>query len=246
MKHGKEEFVLPKYINVSKEIEELQTKKRDLSKTYFNYYNSILNGEAIDQAKFDDIVVKINSIEDTIEALIGKRKRTGDDQKMVSSINEQLRNLAQSDLDVLERSPFDKEVGLTIAKNFKKRLVLLNELSNIKYREFADYVKGEGYASPKKIKKDIQSNIQPKVKKHLSPKEVVDIKDNIKELLKKVYKFKDKGECISKQRSKAFYTSKEDILKEVEKNDSLKKLMPANYKALSKEKLCEFFYDNGN
>lgn len=242
LKHGKEEIVLPKYVNINLKINELLKTKRELSIDYFNNYNSILNGEEVDQSKFDSIVSKINALEDEIEDLIGKRKRIGEDQKAVNNIHDQLHALKQSDIDALQKSSFDNEVGRTIAKNFKKRLALYNDLNGIKYREFTDFVKGTGYASSKKTpEKKIKP--KPKTKTQLSPKEVVEIKDNIKELLKKVYKFKDKGECVSKQRSKEFYTSKEDILKEVEKNDNLKKLMPANYKNLSKEKLCEYFFD---
>lgn len=78
--------------------------------------------------------------------------------------------------------------------------------------------------------------------KPISPTQKNDIKENIKDILKQTFKFKNIQECTSKARTKDFYSSKEDILQAIEANDSLKKLMPANYKKLNKDQLCEFFY----
>ena len=76
----------------------------------------------------------------------------------------------------------------------------------------------------------------------LSPNTKMQIKNNIKDILKKVYRFKDKSECVSKQRSKPFYMSKDEILSHIATNEELQKLMPANFKKLTKEQLCEYFF----
>ena len=74
---------------------------------------------------------------------------------------------------------------------------------------------------------------------HLSVEKVDEIKSKIKDLLKSKFKPKTLQECVSRQHSKAFYMSKEELIKQIEATPEIKKLMPANYKTLSKEKICE-------
>lgn len=240
LKYDKKEVVLPKYVKISDEMNELQAKRRILTRKYFDYYNSLLNSEQVDQIKFDELVMEIHDLEDAIENLTDNTKRRGEEQDMIANIRDELYQLQQSDKDVLQKSKFDINQGKVIAKNFKKKVNLYNQLSNIHTNDIVKYIKY--VKSTKKPSEPTPVVLQPKPKV-LTNKEVTDIKKNITELLKRIYMFKDKQECISKQRSKPFFTSKEEILKEIEKNDELKKLMPSNYKTFTKEKLCDFFFD---
>lgn len=240
------DFPFNRYVKIIDEVNKLKAKKRILARQYFDHYNLLLNDEkdSINQSKFDDIVNEMNKIEELIEELTGKIKRTGEEQDMIAEIYKELRNLQRSDNDALQKSKFDKSQGETIAKNFKKRVMLFEQLKNIHTSDNILYMR----TNPKSIQKTpnpIPITLSPKEKPKnlLTKKEVSDIKKNIADLLKRTYMFKDKQECISKQRSKPFFTSKEDILKEIEKNKELKKLMPSNYKSYSKEKLCEYFFD---
>lgn len=108
-----------------------------------------------------------------------------------------------------------------IAANFLKRTKLIGEL---------------------KTKSKLYPLVIPEKKKpkvRLSNEEKVEIKENIKDMLKRIYRFKDKTECKSKQRSKPYFTTKEEIIKEIDANPEIKKIVPKNYKSLSKEALCD-------
>lgn len=76
----------------------------------------------------------------------------------------------------------------------------------------------------------------------LSPEDKNVVRKQIKDMLKELFKFQDVTECTSKQRSKPFFTTKESILKAIDANPDLKKLMPKNYKSLNKDQLCKHFY----
>lgn len=232
------ETVLPRYVNIKNKIAELRGKKRILSRQYFDTYNRLINGLDIDKKAFDKVVDDINDIEDEIEILIGLR--TNRPTEDTTALKEELSRLDLQDEQILKKSVYDSKVGSTLARNFKRKVSIHNELKEItesRYNDFIEYMRVDGYA-----KAYIKSPAKPSSVKKLSVDQKVEIKYNIKDLLKNVYKFKDKTECLSKQRSKAFYMSKEDILQEIEKNENLKKLMPSNYKKLTKDKLCEFFF----
>lgn len=240
MKSGKSETVLPRYVNIKNKITDLREKKRSLSRKYFDTYNRLINGLDIDKRLFDKVVDDINDIEDEIETLIGLR--TNKPSVDTTALEEELSRLDTQDANILKKSVFDTKVGNTLARNFRRKVVIYNELKEIsesRYNGFNEYMKVDGYAKAAvKEKTPKQSSV-----KKLSVDQKVEIMDNIKDLLKNVYRFKDKGECLSKQRSKAFYMSKEEILQEIENNENLKKLMPSNYKKLTKDKLCEFFFE---
>jgi hypothetical protein len=241
MKFGKTDTVLPRYINIKNKVTELRVKKRFLSLQYFDQYNKLINGLDIDKKIFDKVVDEINSIEDEIDNLLGLR--INNPSKDITSLQEELSMLDKQDEAIMKKSVFDSKVGNTLAKNFRRKLVIENELKEIgdsRYNGFNEFVKVDGYAKAYVLK---ESTPKKSSVKKLSTDQKVEIKDNIKDLLKNVYRFKDRTECLSKQRTKAFYMSKEDILIEIEKNETLKKLMPSNYKKLTKDKLCEFFFE---
>jgi hypothetical protein len=68
------------------------------------------------------------------------------------------------------------------------------------------------------------------------------IAENVKILMKEKFPFSTREQCIS--RKKAHFMSKEDIVTEIDKNDSLKRHFPANvdYKKLKKEEICEYLF----
>ena len=59
-------------------------------------------------------------------------------------------------------------------------------------------------------------------------------------MIKRFFPFTNNDECVSAKRSLPTYMSKQDIVKQINNNKSLKTLAPKNYRTLSKEKLCEF------
>jgi hypothetical protein len=78
------------------------------------------------------------------------------------------------------------------------------------------------------------------VKKRLSPIQKDKIKNNIKDLIRQKFKFRNKEECLSKAKTKPWFMSKEDLIKVIEENPEIKITLPKNYKSLKKEEICKF------
>lgn len=91
-----------------------------------------------------------------------------------------------------------------------------------------------------KVVVPVPKPVSPKVKGKLTQEDKIELKEKIKHKMLAVFKFKNLEECQSKARSKPFYQSKEEILKLIQENENLKKLMPANFKSLTKEELCKY------
>lgn len=63
--------------------------------------------------------------------------------------------------------------------------------------------------------------------------------DDASEMVKKTeFPFNTKDECMSSKRSKLYYMSREDIIKKIENDPSLKMKIGDNYKKMSKDELC--------
>ena len=76
----------------------------------------------------------------------------------------------------------------------------------------------------------------------VTPQQINAIKDNVKELITQKFKFKTKEECTTRKTSQPYYMSKDNIVEEIEKTPEIKKLMPAKYKTLPKEKICDYLF----
>lgn len=81
----------------------------------------------------------------------------------------------------------------------------------------------------------------PKTKKQAPEVQVEEIKARVKDLLKRTFQYRNKQECLS--RTKSLFMSKEQIIEAIEKQEDLKKLLPSNYKKLSKDALCEQLFE---
>ena len=79
-----------------------------------------------------------------------------------------------------------------------------------------------------------------KHKKPLSPEQKAKLLAlNAKALAKAGFKFANLKECVSQARTKPFYMAKEDLIKTIERDAELRKKMPAKYKAMKKDVICE-------
>lgn len=107
-------------------------------------------------------------------------------------------------------------------------------------------VKTSNVKLPKKEKVVPQQKEKPSKKQvvvtKVTPKQINAIKDNIKELITQKFKFKNKEECTTRKTSQPYYMSKDNIVEEIEKTPEIKKLMPAKYKTLPKEKICDYLF----
>lgn len=269
LKCGSTSIALPTYEHIPTTIKNLAAKQKELKKQYFYMYNNLLNGDNISKTAFDELVKKIRDVDKEIETHL---LQTYDEKKFneYQTLNQLAANLDEESAAVRSKSIYDPSVSTRLCNIFKQKLQIMTDLNKKNKSFYKDYVTTESYRGdlreqtnsdktdkPKKEKvakkyNNKQSDIPDIVAKKRILKKVPDlisvneqqkIKQRIKELLKETYRFKDKSECSSNKRSQPYYTTKEDILKEIETKPELKKLMPDNYKKLTKEKLCEYFFD---
>ena len=97
----------------------------------------------------------------------------------------------------------------------------------------------EHIEKPSEVRKEALVKKQAK----LTESQVKIIRKNIKDLIKEKFKPKTLEECASQKRSQPYYMKKEDIVATIEDTPEIKSMMPANYKTLSKEKICTYLYD---
>jgi hypothetical protein len=251
MKCGKTILGIPKYKNVQNEIKKLHQQQKGLKLKYTNMYNALINGDKVDKKTYDSIATDVISIDKKLEYIL---METYDEASynVYTELVDRYNTLLDKELELSKKSVYDPSVSQEMASIFKQKIQLEIQLDEFKNTLFyKEYIKDGDYnlkketqiEEPKVVKKKVVKKPDVKKVQVLTVDEQKVIKDNIKKLLKETYKFKDKTECLSKQRNKPFYTSKDQILEEIEKNPELKQLMPKNYKNLTKEKLCEYFFD---
>lgn len=225
----------PGYSVVQQRLQDLRNTKKHLSLVYHDLRDSMIQGDKVDKKAFDSVVMNIRNVEEEMDKLY---------DHVSTKKNEWLQQGSQDMLSAVETS--------SAAKAFKTRVAAskqsVNSLGNIVLSKFEFIQKDHDEeptapevvhtTPPKKITKKKDS-------KKLTTDQVTNVSQNIKELIAKKFRFKDNTECISKQRTKPYYSSKEEILSVIESSPELKKLMPTNYKKLTKDKLCEVFFANG-
>lgn len=233
------EFKIKKYKHIDDEIKKLKIAKKKLESQYFESMQLVLYDKKIDKKAFDALANELRQIDEQIDKLVSL--------KFIQPID--LTKELKDELQNMYKKPHGS--AKDIAQRFVQMIKLDKEIRSNETHQRNEFVK-----VPMEVTKHKESS--PKVTKHVkAPKEIpppktgvkvlteetkTEIKHKIKDLLKTVYRFKDKAECTSKQRTKPFYMSKDDIIKEIDNSQELKKLMPQNYKKLSKEQLCEYFY----
>lgn len=245
---GKQESKLPTYTDISKYLQKLRDKRRVLTKEYAFLYNELLNDKSINKNDYEKIVNDIRDIDTRISEL-NENKIDMDKESQRRVILEKMNNVSESDKQLIQdMNHLNPDLYKSLIENHKLKRKLFDDLKHIGDSVRNDFIKDTYHIqyrdeSPKKEKKEPKEPKEKKVVKtkvpKLSDQQKNEIKGNIKELLKNTYKFKNKEECKSKQRTKDYYTSKEDIIKKIDSNIELKKLMPSNFKSLTKEKLCE-------
>lgn len=219
------------------ELDRLYILRRDLYFQYKLLEDKIVLGNNPSQYKkdFERVVEEINKTQDTIDAIHEYYDSTHIDIDDTEIQKEKTR------LAKLK----EQENSKLYAKGMKKLLDL--EKVTLTRPGPPDYVV---YSVPKtesgEIKDEPVPVPAPKPKKskvvNLTESDKKIIKKNIKELIKEKFKAKTLEECASQKRSQPYYMKKEDILKTIEENPDIKQVLPANYKSLSKENLCEHLF----
>lgn len=241
---GKSLANILKYTKIIDIIDDLKAQRQDFAKKYFKMLNDILLGKDVNPKEFDQIVARIADIDSKCDELYDKQLSPFVEQRNL--LQEKYNNVFDEQNAIINfQSPLNPEVAKKIVESMKQKQKLLKELSQVSQKDFEEYTVDSNTHIVDKI--DVQQTPSPSpLKKQtntLSTEQKTKIKSNIKNVLKNVFRFKDKEQCLSKARSKEYFMTKDDIIKTINENPDLKKLMPTNFKNLSKEQLCTFIFD---
>lgn len=265
---GNLQITKPKFMNIFEEIYELYSKKKKLLIEYYNVYNDIVfaKDNKIFKDQYTTIVDSILSIDNRIDKLhlYYEMVNKNDDilQKYRNTRN--LYNNIYTNLDddkIPELIKVYKDIH-TLYEKIKDKEFMKNsicfyiiKLPEIAYVATVTEKKKKTINIPKKTipEKTIPEKTIPKkpliIKKKinvpkLSPEQKNKINNDIKELLERKFKFKTNDQCVSQKRSELFYMSKEDIIKEIDKDEELKNLFPkgVKYNKLAKKDLCNYLF----
>jgi hypothetical protein len=225
-------------LTVINDLEQLRLSKL---RVYKEMIERIKDGDIKSGKEYEKVVGEIRAIDNdilkTIESLnINKSDYTA----RVRGINDSLlKNTAeikrledkQRKFHVLEKDVKD------IVKLKKQNKTLWDEKKTLFVHTFVEAAKPASaakHASAAKL-------ASPKTKKQAPEVQVEEIKARVKDLLKRTFQYRNKQECLS--RTKSLFMSKEQIIEAIEKQEDLKKLLPSNYKKLSKDALCEQLFE---
>lgn len=229
----KYEIQMPKIVYVKERIFEIESEKKKILLNVFLLQQKILNAKnpKLFQNEYNANIMKIIAFDDEHDMLnrysqkINEHIATNKTHVFYSS--SKLYEELKADIH------YDGQKVKKLVKHFLDKLEHKNQEHDQK--PSIDYYIVD--LPIIKLKKDKEKEPEPKkdIKKLTNIQKNI-IKDNIKNLLK----FKSKSECVSKAKTKAYYMSKEEIVKLIESTPELKAIVPENYKTLNKEQLCTY------
>lgn len=251
---GDRALKVPAYVDLSRHVHHLQEEKRRLQKEYTRMICDLMHSRPISKQSFDNVVSEMRQIDASIDDILQQYSMMPPGK---SYLEEKL-NKFHGQLSALSKEAHDIKRIAGIHSN------LLNDLKQSHTHadtQPSSYVVQEGEYVPtttpqaatplkKKTAKNQQQRQHTKddqevhspPQTRLTPQDHKDINSKVEQLLKSIFNFKDTTECASKSRSAPYYKTKEEIIKSIEEHEGLKKLMPANYKSLTKDKLCEAIF----
>jgi hypothetical protein len=256
---------LPEFENIQDIMSRLKKEKSVLMKKLHIIYNKILHSKQEDhflyKEEYESLLERINNIEFEMKEIVlflDRQVKINDLEVQLSKLETEKLFYSQK-VEILQnrlrnnKSSKDEEEYNKVRDILKEKKDEVNKVHSLlmqynhnnyevitKLPSFADN-KEEIIKPNKKEPKPKQKKVKtPEKKKSLSPEQVKSILVNNKNQIMDKFRFKTKEECLS--RKAAVFMSKEEIIKVIEENESLKKAMPAKYKTLSKEKICEFLF----
>jgi hypothetical protein len=243
---GKSSVNLPHYTKIVKIIDDLKHRRQKLAREYFDMLNNIMLGKNVNSVAFDKIVSHISEIDIKLDEMYEKQLSPFVKQRDI--LHEKYDQLEDKQNEIVKsESALNPHVAKTIVEIMKKKQNIMKQLSQVSEKELEEYTAETYDEHVEKLKQSpVVAKKQRVVKKsntNFSNDEKTQIKTNIKNVLKNVFRFKDKEECQSKARSKEYFMTKDEVIKVIDENPDLKKLMPSNFKSLTKEKLCTFIFD---
>lgn len=227
--------------DATKTLASLDKEKESLIIQYKEYIELIKDGYKIAQKDFDQVTMRLRAIDDNSLLVVDGLEKS---KKEALDLKESLASTFQKntkDIELLqnkqEKHYVDKADVSEIVKLKKQNNDIATRLNNVYLNTFVGGIVLE-------TKQDLVINKPPVAKrgrkKEITEPTMIVIKENIKNLIKKTFPFKNKQECLS--RTKSLFMSRDQILEVIEKNGDLKQLLPSNYKKLSKELLCDYLF----
>lgn len=226
----KYEIQMPKIVYVKERISEIESEKKEILLKVFLMQQKILNAKnpKLFQNEYNAHIMKIVAFDDEHDML------NRYSQKMNEHINTSKAQISYNSSKLYQELQADIHYdGQKVKKLVKHFLDKLENNGKDQEKPIIDYYITE--LPIIKLKKEKEPELKKDIKKLTNIQKNI-IKDNIKNLLK----FKSKAECVSKAKSKAFYMSKEEIIKLIDSTPELKAIVPENYKTLNKEQLCGY------
>ena len=218
-------------INIRDELDKLYSDRRKLFLEYKMLEDKIVLSD-INIAKqykgtYDDIIKKINDIQDKIEVIHEYYDKV---EEVDSSYENKIKNIRSILPNLHEDIPrYVKKMRelRKLEKNYEDDIEITYIVTSI----------------PKVI--DIKTRIdkKPKQAAAIPAEDVKTIKKNIKQLIKEKLKPKNLEECASQKRSADYFMKKEDILETIDSNPEIKTILPANFKSLTKQDLCKHLFE---
>lgn len=258
-------ITVPEFDNIQNIIANLKKEKSELMKKIHMIYNRILHAKREDQKLYEEeynsLLERINNIEFEMKEIIlflDKQLNINDLEVQLSKFESEklfyfqkvkiLQNRLINNNNSKNKEEFDEMNNIYKSKKNKVNEIR-SQIMDYKQYNYEVITKLPTIVHNKEeIIKAIKKEPKPKQrhekhldkKKGLSPEQVKTILINNKNLIMSKFRFKTKEECLS--RKAAVHMSKDEIIKVIEDNDSLKEAMPVKYKTLSKEKICEFLF----
>jgi hypothetical protein len=264
MKQRSKTILPSRFVNIRKNIQDLKRKRTELYREYYDLYERLVNLNMSltksQQSEFNELAKRIGSLDEDLDNLriaYDTRAKQGAPREAISMLQ---RLGKESEGMYKNANVYDLSVPKRLSDITHQCLKLYSEIKQHSHDTDIDYnMEAPGRllkkgASPvkedreeNKSKKDTTKPRKKPIKKvanqRVTNSEKNAIKKNVKDLIKNTFTFKTKEECASQKRSQPFYESKDAIVEKISKNEELKKLMPSNYKSLSKEKICAELLD---
>ena len=239
---GIKKITPPIYVNINDQIDKLYLERRDL---YFEYKilqdKIILDDKpAIYKTEYTNIINKLTNIQIEINKLHEYYENTEPSYEIEKKLELCEQNIKNAQT-IKDRVKYKRQLYQLYREYPDLKAVDITHymIEDAKIEELSEEnTKARAIARAKPNQKNKGKKLPAKI----STSDIKKIRDNVKELMKSVFKPKTLEECASQKRSQPYYMKKEDILKEIDNNPDIKKLLPDNYKALNKEEICKYLF----
>ena len=230
-----------KYIKIRDKIKNLKNERRVLLQEYWDMQYKIIYTNAIIENKYTKVITNIEKIDKEIEEMNVLLVPYEFYKKDSNNFTESYKMLKEQ--DVITNKDIKNIIKIHTDVWNKGRISVIPPEPSFLLEPSEEIPIDEANTEMPIIQEKKQKRVI--YRKILDTDQMNTIKEKVKELLKDKLKAKNVEECKSAKRSAAYYMNKDTLVKEIEKEQIFKNIMPKNYKSLPKEKICEhLFFDD--